>query len=108
MTKTVSFDISPRDSAVARKIADRALAVAAKFDPDTPRHQRRSHSDFWMDIVAVHTNGNPLRLEDMLAADDFNFAHDVFGIERHLDRDTGELTGFFSPRFSARETAVSA
>lgn len=53
-----------------------------------------------MDVIAVHMNGRPLRLEALLAADDFNFAHDVFGIRRHLDRDTGELTQCFVPRFS--------
>lgn len=55
-----------------------------------------------MDITAVHANGNQLDLTALLAADDSNFAHDVFGIRRHLNRDTGELEDFFTPRFSAR------
>ena len=40
-----------------------------------------------MDITATHLNGNPLRLAALLAADDFNFMHDVCGIARHLNRD---------------------
>jgi hypothetical protein len=54
-----------------------------------------------MDITAIHCNGTPLRLADLAAADDFGFFHDVYGINRHIDRDTGTLTGFFLPRFCA-------
>jgi len=53
-----------------------------------------------MDVSAVHANGNPLRLEDLLHADDFNFAHDMSGICNCLDRNTGKLTRNFLPRFS--------
>lgn len=60
-----------------------------------------------MDLTAVHANGNPMRLADLLAADDFNFAHDIVGISRFLDRNTGRLTDCFSPRFSARELAAA-
>jgi hypothetical protein len=35
-------------------------------------------------------------------ADDFNFLHDVGGINRHLDREHYLLTDHFSPRFSVR------
>ena len=54
-----------------------------------------------MDIDACHSNGNPLRLGDLLAADDGNFGHDVFGIRGHMNRDTGQLESCFSPRYSA-------
>lgn len=57
--------------------------------------------DVVMDITAAHLNGNPLRLADLLAADEFNFAHDVWGITRHIDRETGKLSHHFLPRFSA-------
>jgi hypothetical protein len=56
-----------------------------------------------MDITAVHANGNPLRLADLLAADDFNFTHDVYSIVRHIDRKSGQLGDCFVPRFSRRE-----
>lgn len=55
-----------------------------------------------MDITAVHANGNPLKLAELLATDDFNFTHDVFGITRHIDRETGKLGGCFVPRFSGK------
>jgi hypothetical protein len=56
--------------------------------------------DTAMDLDACHSNGCPLHLADLLAADDFNFAHDVFGIRRHLDRRTGKLGDCFVPRFA--------
>jgi len=56
-----------------------------------------------MDLTAVHEK-QPLRLADLLAADQFNFVHDVAGIARHLNRNTGKLESF-SPRFTARRAA---
>lgn len=53
-----------------------------------------------MDITACHLNGNPIDLDALLAADDANFGHDVFGIIRYIDRTNGKLTDCFSPRFS--------
>ena len=61
--------------------------------------------DFQMDITAVHANGRPLRLAELAAADDFNFAHDVLGIREHLNRETGQLENCFLPRFSKPEAA---
>ena len=58
-----------------------------------------------MDFTAVHANGNPLRLADLLAADDFNFAHDAFGIARHLNRTNGQLENCFLPRFTQKQAA---
>lgn len=53
-----------------------------------------------MDLSATHAV-TPLRLADLLAADDFSFAHDVFGIMRHINRRTGRLDDHFVPRFCA-------
>lgn len=41
-----------------------------------------------------------LDLEKLLAAPEIDFAHDIFGIIRHMDRNRypGTLTGFFWPR----------
>lgn len=52
-----------------------------------------------MDIEAVHAEIG-LRLSDFLNADDENFAHDVVGIQRHIDRQSKKLTDFFLPRFA--------
>lgn len=58
-----------------------------------------------MDLSAFHAKC-PLRLHDLLDADDANFSHDIGGIYRHLNRETGELEDCFRPRFSAPAQAA--
>lgn len=53
--------------------------------------------DLEMDLSATHATC-PLNFAKLLGADDFNFAHDIGGIIRHLNRETGELGDFFHPR----------
>lgn len=92
----ISFKATRHEFDVISKIADRAW----NLPPIRRSYSRRM--DLHMDISAVHASGNPLRLDEMLAADDFNFFHDVSGICNCLDRQTGKLTRGFSPRFSVR------
>ena len=99
--REVSFNTSNEARQLAAKIAERAVALAKEYEiPDVLK------LDVEMDIVATHANGCPLRLEDLLAADNENFGHDVFGIRRHLNRKTGDLGGHFRPRFAARTEAI--
>jgi hypothetical protein len=51
-----------------------------------------------MDLTACHLNGTPLDLPRLLVFPDGSFWHDINGIQRHLDRETGQLTGGFLPR----------
>lgn len=95
----INWAISGDDEEIISKITDRAMALAAKAKIVYPR------LDCEMDLIACHLNAQPLRLADLLKADDFNFAHDVFGIKRHIDRETAQLRDFFSPRFSSRQDA---
>lgn len=90
----VSFKVSTDDAALIDAIVKRAWTHKAVRDYT----DRLSLS---MDITATHANGNPLRLAELLEADDFNFTHDVYGILRHINRDNGNLEGFFLPRFTA-------
>jgi len=53
--------------------------------------------DTMMDISAVHLK-TPIDLDRLLEFDDFNLLHDVFGIIRHVDRETGELKNCFLPK----------
>lgn len=41
-----------------------------------------------------------LRLDDLLAAQPFDFRHDVVGIQRSVDREATRFKGTFRPRFS--------
>lgn len=106
----INFAASKAENALIMKIAERAMGLAGireeswiERGEETGRmkRQRTSAADIMMDVTSTHLNGNPLRLEALLEADDFNFAHDIYGIRRHLDRTTGQLKDFFSPRFSA-------
>ena len=53
-----------------------------------------------LDIVATNNHICRLRLADLLNADDFNFAHDIMGIAKHLDRKNITLKDGFWPRYS--------
>ncbi len=93
----ISFRVSSADMDIIEKIALRAEKIAAKH-----RHpnDRRKLQEYLMDFTATHANGCPLKLQAFLDADDFNFAHDAFGIERHLNRNNGQLEDCFLPRFA--------
>lgn len=89
--KMISFKVSKPDCALIDRIAQRAY----DSKPDV-----QSHMEWSMDITACHANGCPLRLAELLKADDLDFVHDVFGIRRHIDRKTGKLGDCFLPRFA--------
>lgn len=91
----IRFDTTTEEAATIKKIAKRYRDLQKKhgFKP-------RPQLDVEMDLSATHLNGNPLRLADLLAADDSNLGHDVGGIADHLDREKGKLVRCFRPRYS--------
>lgn len=91
----VSFDVSPWEREKIGEIVERAMETAERRG--TKIFDRMS---LMMDIAACHCNGCPLRLLDLLHADDANFAHDVLGIHYNMDRNTGQLENLFLPRFA--------
>jgi hypothetical protein len=97
MANELSFKASDEERALVRKIVKRARSLG---------WERRT-DDCVMDLIACHANGNPMDFAKLLAADDFNLMHDVAGIARHMDFQTGKLLGHFSPRCSAREVAAA-
>lgn len=98
MSAAAAFTTTRSEDALIAKIAARARAMAIGANA-----AKSSQLDWLMDITACHSNGCPLRLADLLDADDANFGHDVFGIRRFIDRNTGKLGGFFLPRFARHE-----
>ncbi len=60
------------------------------------------HVTQMMDIDHAHKQF-ALRLEDWLNANNFDFAHDFCGIQRHMNRTTGKVEGFFLPRFAGKD-----
>lgn len=98
MKKQINWDTSQKDARLIKKIVRRAFDVEGygKYYPFDKQSMK-------MDITATHLNGNPLRLEDFLKADRFNFMHDISGICNCIDRATGKLTRNFLPRFTQHE-----
>jgi hypothetical protein len=94
MQAQIKMNVSKPEMQTILRIVDRAMDQAKKAGITMDRISLE------MDLCCVHANDG-LKLEALLAADDFNFAHDVFGIARHLNRETGELEDFFCPRYSA-------
>lgn len=64
-------------------------------------YQRGERINLLMDIESADRKFD-LRLEDLLNADDFNFAHDISGIVNNIQRDSFPATdfGLFVPRFA--------
>ncbi len=79
-----------KDNELALKIACRAHV---ELD-----HSEVSVQSISMDIIATHTHGCKLKLQTLLDFDLGDFLHDVCGINRHLDRETGKLLDCFLPR----------
>lgn len=50
-------------------------------------------------LQAVHAV-NPLRLEELAQADEFNFKHDISGILDHFNIKTGKFKNCFTPRYT--------
>jgi hypothetical protein len=92
----MNFEIAADLRAHIKTILDRL----AEFDPD------RDRTSTYMDLIACHNGGCPLDFEAMATWEDFGqVAHDVAGIGRYLDRETGKIVGFFHPRFALRDEA---
>lgn len=100
MKNVIKFDCSRFEHGLIEKIVDRAEKMK-------PEGMRQSRMDWFMDITACHANGCQLKLDELLVAADFDFAHDVFGIRRHIDRTTGRLGDCFLPRFAMPGEEVS-
>lgn len=90
----VDFLLTGEDARLVKKIAKRAQIYYRRLEI------YRDLTDIHMDVSATHLNGCPLDLKKLYEFDDFNFMHDISGIARHLNRDTGKLENFFSPRSS--------
>lgn len=99
MAQLPSFKRTAEENDLIASIVQRAADLYAAQHGDAMCEEQRLC--LRMDLAACHANGCPLRLADLLGADDFNLAHDVYGIHRHINRETGKLDGHFLPRFSA-------
>ncbi len=92
----LSFKTTKKEDELIAKIIDR---LATMLPPET--FDAVTHA---MDLRACHANGCPLDFERMLNARDIDLLHDIFGINRHICHETGELKDCFLPRLSKKET----
>lgn len=88
----INFDLNDTDRALLTKIVQRAKALKLG--------KPNNLINVEMSIAACHLNGCPLDLQELLDFSDFDFTHDVCGIDRHTSRHTGQLTDHFLPRCS--------
>lgn len=87
--------------AVIDRIAERAWRFSKAKGVDYTR------KTIVMDLVACNANGTPLDLARLENAPDFDFIHDIFGIRRHINRQTGKIEDCFLPRCAARMESVN-
>jgi hypothetical protein len=92
---------TPREIKLIGQIAERAVKLYIRLDALEERNARFARSGIADEVITVHSEIIPLRLDELLAADDGEFAHDIAGIHRHLkqDRERAYLADGFSPRF---------
>jgi hypothetical protein len=82
------------------EIVTRALDIANDADVKIKK------IDLILSISACHLVACPLDLYRLFVSDVENFTHDVFGIHRHLNRESLQMNDCFSPRFAKREEAA--
>ena len=82
-------NLSKEEYALCNQIAERSVKECG-FDKCTA----------FMDITICHSEAIELKLEELLNAPLGSFAHDVFGINQHLDHGTHKLTDCFLPRYA--------
>lgn len=88
----ISFDVTDAEYSLIEAIVERGEKFAAEHGIDF------SSLDMIMDLEACHANGTPLDFSRLLEFPDADFGHDLFGIRKYTDRDTGQLTDCFLPR----------
>jgi hypothetical protein len=89
MKNKPSFEVSKADKSLIDEIVIKAGWLIGGIEP----------LGLAMDLTATHANGCPLKLAALLQADDFNFCHDIRGIQAHLNRTTGKIERFL-PRYA--------
>ena len=90
-TMTIQWgDVTKEDLFIIEDIVKKAVTMNPQVDV----------TGLEMDITAAHISGCPLKLEELKNAEPGDFLHDVFGIIRNIDRETGLLQNCFRPRYS--------
>jgi hypothetical protein len=86
----LNWDTSKEDTMAIHQIAKRAVGLV-----------EMDLMDAEIGLTACHLHGCRLDLEKLADATDMDLVHDIVGIGKHIDRETGELCGCFVPRCAA-------
>lgn len=89
-----------QDVALIAQIADRAVAVAKAASHETT--DVPSFMRVFMCVGMAHQR-SPLDLDRLLHGPLTDFTHDVFGIMRHIDLETGYMRDCFVPRYAQHQ-----
>jgi hypothetical protein len=84
----------PAEIKAINTIADRALAIGQQAG-----RRQLTKAAIVHDLLGTHAIC-PLALAKLAEAKDLDLAHDVFGIEQHLDREAKVLRHGFQPRYA--------
>ena len=66
---------------------------------ETMKGHYKDKLDMMVDVAVAHEDC-PLKLQELLDADDGNFYHDIVGIHNNLNRETRKLENCFVPRYA--------
>ena len=95
MKNEVSFKSTKKEDILISKIAKRA-----KFMLKSQYNIEIDLQSTMMDLTAVNANGCPIDFERMATASIHDVIHDVMGISKNINRETGKLENCFLPRFT--------
>ena len=93
----IDFKLSRKDADFVKRVANRAAVELVGC------HDKQNTM---MDLTACHNHGCKIDFDKLLGFDVFNFAHDIYGINKHINRVNGKLQSCFVPRSAAKETSV--
>ena len=88
----LNWKVSREDSDLILQCATRARAIYEEMGVPFDTFECD------MDLTATHANGCPMDFAKLLAAPQFDFVHDIAGIRRHINRETGQIENCFMPR----------
>lgn len=90
--------ITLEEARLISKIAGRAVGLLTQIRFNTPV-KGYQFLDIRLDIQELHSNTNPMLLQEWLESDDCEFMHDIIGIFVEIDRNSCTLKNGFVPRF---------
>lgn len=90
--KAMNFGVTDDEIIMIDKIVRRFAALCAEHG------KQLAIVETMMDIVLTHTQNHKLNFIGLLLTNDNDFAMDVIGIIKNMDRTTGKLTNGFKPR----------